>query len=103
MLQPIVASRRDEPQDDLISVLVQAEITDEDGTHRLSDPEIYSFSILLLLAGSGTTWKQLGITLAALLARPEVLDDVRDIASCSATPSRNPCGGCRPTRCSPVG
>ncbi len=78
MLQPIVASRRGEPQDDLISVLVQAEITDEDGTHHLSDPEIYSFSILLLLAGSGTTWKQLGITLAALLQRPQVLDAVRE-------------------------
>ena len=57
------------PQDDLISVLVEAEFTDEDGvTHRLTDAEIYSFALLLLAAGSGTTWKQMGITLAALLA-----------------------------------
>jgi hypothetical protein len=64
--------------DDLISVLVEAEMTDEDGeTHRLSDAEIYSFTYLLLAAGSGTTWKQMGITLAALLARPELLDAVR--------------------------
>ena len=78
VLTPIIAARRDEPQDDLISVLVQAEITDEDGvTHRLSDPEIYSFAVLLLAAGSGTTWKQMGITLAALLQRPTVLDAVR--------------------------
>jgi len=78
MLAPIVAARREDPQDDLISVLVQAEMTDEDGqTHRLSDPEIYSFSLLLLMAGSGTTWKQMGITLAALLERPRVLDAVR--------------------------
>lgn len=77
-LAPIVAARREQPQDDLISVLVQAEITDEDGTtHRLSDPDIYSFSVLLLMAGSGTTWKQMGITLAALLERPAVLDAVR--------------------------
>ncbi len=63
---------RAEPQDDLISVLVEAEITDEDGTtQRLSDPEIYSFAALLLAAGSGTTWKQMGTTLAALLQRPE--------------------------------
>ena len=46
-------------------------------THRLSDAEIYSFAFLLLAAGSGTTWKQMGITLAALLQRPEVLDAVR--------------------------
>ena len=77
-LTPIVADRREDPKDDLISVLVQAEIKDEDGvTHRLSDPEIYSFAILLLMAGSGTTWKQMGITLAALLTRPDALDAVR--------------------------
>ena len=46
-------------------------------THRLTDAEIYSFSLLLLAAGSGTTWKQMGITLAALLQRPELLDAVR--------------------------
>ena len=78
MLAPIVAARREKPRDDLISVLVQAEIKDEDGTtHRLSDPEIYSFAILLLLAGSGTTWKQMGITLGTLLKRPELLAEIR--------------------------
>ena len=67
ILAPIVEARRREPQDDLISVLTEAELTDEDGTHRLSDEEIHSFAHLLLTAGSGTTWKQMGITLAALL------------------------------------
>jgi len=67
-----------QPEDDLISVLVEAEMTDENGEiHRLSDAEIYSFTYLLLAAGSGTTWKQMGITLAKLLARPELLDAVR--------------------------
>lgn len=37
------------------TVVCQAELTDEDGTHRLSDAEILSFSHLLLAAGSGTT------------------------------------------------
>jgi cytochrome P450 len=79
ILTPIVAARRESPQDDLISVLVEAEYTDEAGvTHRLSDPEIYSFALLLLAAGSGTTWKQMGITITALLQRPDVLDAVRD-------------------------
>jgi cytochrome P450 len=74
---PIVEARRAHPEDDLISVLAGAEITDEGGTHRLSDAEINSFAYLLLLAGSGTTWKQMGITLAALLQRPELLEAVR--------------------------
>jgi cytochrome P450 len=76
---PIVAARRNAPQDDLISVLCQAEVKDEDGTtHRLTDLEILSFSHLLLAAGSGTTWKQMGITLAALLTTPGVMDAVRE-------------------------
>jgi cytochrome P450 len=79
MIKPIVSARRESPEDDLISILVEAEIKDEDGTtHRLTDAEIYSFTILLLTAGSGTTWKQMGITLAALLQRPEMLQAVRD-------------------------
>jgi cytochrome P450 len=78
MLAPVVAARRESPEDDLISVLVQSEVTDEDGeTHRLSDPEIHSFALLLLAAGSGTTWKQMGITLAALLQRPALLEAVK--------------------------
>lgn len=78
IMEPIVQARRAEPQDDLISVLVTAEMTDDDGVvHRLSDPEIYSFCILLLGAGSGTTWKQMGITLTALLRQPELLERVR--------------------------
>lgn len=78
LLEPVVAARRHEPQDDLISVLCQAELKDENGrTHRLSDDEILSFAVLLLHAGSGTTWKQLGITLVGLLTTPGALDAVR--------------------------
>jgi cytochrome P450 len=78
MIAPIVAQRRERPEDDLISVLVESEVTDEEGrTHRLTDGEIHSFALLLLAAGSGTTWKQMGITLAALLQEPELLDAVR--------------------------
>ena len=78
VIAPIVAARREEARDDLISVLVEAELTDESGErHRLTDAEIYSFALLLLAAGSGTTWKQMGITLAALLQRPDALDAVR--------------------------
>jgi cytochrome P450 len=79
LLMPIIADRRSNPKDDLISVLCQAEITDEDGElHVLSDLEILTFSHLLLGAGGGTTWKQMGITLAALLNTPGALDAVRE-------------------------
>jgi cytochrome P450 len=78
IVAPIIEARRDDPQDDLISVLTEAEITDDGGTHRLTDEEIHSFAYLLLAAGSGTTWKQMGITLTALLRRPALLDAVRD-------------------------
>ncbi|HEY7107068.1 MAG TPA: cytochrome P450 [Acidimicrobiia bacterium] len=79
LLEPVVAARRTDPQDDLISVLVEAEYTDDGGvTHRLDDPDVYSFALLLLAAGSGTTWKQMGITLTALLQRPDLIDAVRD-------------------------
>ncbi|HEY1827467.1 MAG TPA: cytochrome P450 [Acidimicrobiales bacterium] len=78
ILAPIVAARRAQQSNDLISVLVQAEVTDEDGsTHRLSDAEVHSFALLLLAAGSGTTWKQMGISLALLLQRPDVVEAVR--------------------------
>jgi cytochrome P450 len=79
IIRPIVAARRESPGDDLISVLTQAETTDENGVrHRLSDAEIYSFSLLLLAAGSGTTWKQMGSMITILLQRPDVLQAVRD-------------------------
>jgi cytochrome P450 len=77
IVHPIVAARRSKPEDDLISVLVQAELTEGGDTHTLSDAEILSFAFLLMAAGSGTTWKQMGITLSALLERPDLTDAVR--------------------------
>ncbi|GMU77985.1 MAG: cytochrome P450 [Acidimicrobiia bacterium] len=77
IVQPIVEARRRQPEDDLISVLVQAELDEGGETHVLSDAEILSFAYILLAAGSGTTWKQMGITLTAMLTHPEWIDAVR--------------------------
>ncbi|HME47015.1 cytochrome P450 [Mycobacterium sp.] len=70
---PILAGRREEPRDDLISALAQAEI---DGD-KLSDEEIFSFLRLLLPAGVETTYRSLGNLLFALLSNPDQLDAVR--------------------------
>jgi cytochrome P450 len=79
LLIPIIAARRQEPGDDLISVLVHEEVTDDDGVvHRLTDEEVLAFAFLLLAAGSGTTWKQMGITIVALLTHPEALAKARE-------------------------
>lgn len=70
---PILAARRQQPRDDLISGLAQAEIDGE----RLTDEEIFSFLRLLLPAGVETTYRSLGNLLFALLSNPDQLDTVR--------------------------
>jgi cytochrome P450 len=70
---PILAARRQEPCDDLISTLGQAEIDGE----RLSDEEIFSFLRLLLPAGVETTYRSTGNLLFGLLSNPEQLEAVR--------------------------
>lgn len=77
LLLPMVHDRAEHPRDDLLSVLTQAELTDDEGTHRLPDEEITAFARLLLVGGIGTTWRQLGILLLALLSQPEHLEAVR--------------------------
>jgi cytochrome P450 len=71
---PLIEARRREPRDDLVSLLITLEVDVQDGSrHRLSDTDVLIFSFLLLAAGTGTTWKQLGITMLTLLAHPEWL------------------------------
>ena len=70
---PILAARRQEPRDDLISSLARAEI---DGEH-LSDEEIFSFLRLLLPAGIETTYRSFGNLLFGLLSNRDQLDAIR--------------------------
>jgi cytochrome P450 len=73
-----VAERRRERRDDLISRLIDAPLADAEGKpSHLDDEAILSFSRLLLLAGGGTTFRQLGITLFALLSNRDQLEDLR--------------------------
>ncbi|MDX6285146.1 MAG: hypothetical protein QOG53_631 [Frankiales bacterium] len=70
----IVADKRENPGDDLISQLVTAEV---DG-HVLTDEEIFAFLRLLLPAGAETTYRSSGNLLYGLLTHPDQLDAVRN-------------------------
>jgi cytochrome P450 len=57
----LLADRRKQPRDDLISVIAQAEYTEADGrTCRLTDEEVVGFASLLAGAGAETTAKLIG-------------------------------------------
>ena len=78
LLTRLMEERRAEPKDDLISRFVQAEIENEDGTMRkLTDGEVMRYCMLIIHAGGGTTWRQLGITIKSLLDHPEQFEAVR--------------------------
>ena len=70
----ILARRRAEPGEDLVSVLAQAEL---DG-QRLTDEEIFAFLRLLLPAGAETTYRSSSNLLYGLLTHPDQLAALRD-------------------------
>jgi cytochrome P450 len=72
-LKRLVARRRVEPRDDLITALVQAE---EAGDHLNAD-ELVSMIFLLLVAGHETTVNLIAAGTLALLERPDDLERLR--------------------------
>jgi cytochrome P450 len=69
MLKDLIVRRRAEPADDVISALAHNDLKLPDGTARkLTENEVFGYCRLIMLAGGGTTWRQLGITLHALLS-----------------------------------
>ena len=70
---PLIAERKIDPGDDLISRIVHAEIEGE----RLSDIEIKSFISFLLVAGSETTDLQMANMWLRLIEHPDQLEAVR--------------------------
>lgn len=68
MLKDLITARRAEPRDDVVSGLIKNDFKlAEGGSRKLTDEEIFGYCRLIMLAGGGTTWRQLGITLHALL------------------------------------
>jgi cytochrome P450 len=73
-LTGVVARRRAEPRDDLLSALVQA----EEAGDRLSGDELYANAISLLVAGHETTTNLIGNGTLALLRHPEQWQRLKD-------------------------
>ena len=68
----LVAAKRVDPGDDMLSLVVQATLDDVDPP-RLTDAELYAFFSLLFAAGSETTRNAIAGGLAALVERPDQL------------------------------
>ncbi|HET9111306.1 MAG TPA: cytochrome P450 [Ktedonobacterales bacterium] len=69
----MIAQRRAEPRDDLISHLVTAEIDGE----RLTQVELIGFCMLLMVAGNETTTNLLGNAVLCMEEQPEVWQRLR--------------------------
>ena len=66
-LGQVFAERRRNPKDDLITALIQA----EEAGDKLSEEELYSMVILLIVAGHETTVNLIGNGMLALLRNPD--------------------------------
>ena len=66
----LLAKRRDQREDDLISALIDT----QDGDDRLTDDEIIVMTILLFAAGFETTTNLIGNAVGALLRNPDQLE-----------------------------
>ncbi len=79
-LQPILKERRERPGEDLLSVLIGAEL---EGQH-LTDAEILSFIGILYPAGSDTAFKSMGSMMYGVLTHRDVREEA--LAEPSARP-----------------
>ena len=73
-LAKLFAERRQQPRDDLITALVQA----EEAGDKLTEAELSSMVVLLIVAGHETTVHLIGTGMLALLQHPQQLDQLRN-------------------------
>ena len=72
-IRKLVQTRREAPQDDLVSALVEArEVSD-----KLTEDELLAMISLLLIAGHETTVNLIGNGMLALMEHPESMDQLR--------------------------
>ncbi len=70
----VIAERRSDPQEDLISGLVAAEVDGE----KLTEQELLSFCVVLLVAGNITTTNLIGNAILCFDEHPEVMDQLQE-------------------------
>ncbi|WP_159978677.1 MULTISPECIES: cytochrome P450 [unclassified Novosphingobium] len=74
----LIERRRAEPQDDLVSFLLGMKLQMPGETPRpLTDREILAHAKLVMVAGGGTSWRQMGIALFALLSHRDQFEALR--------------------------
>ena len=96
----VIADRQAEPQDDLMSILVHAEV---DGD-RLSDDEVLQESLLILIGGDETTRHVISGGIHQLLLHPDQWERLADGPRRAARRRSRRCSaGCHPSRtwCAP--
>ena len=67
----LAQDRLDNPRDDITTTLMQAEVEDENGKHRLTPGELGSFFLLLVVAGNETTRNAISHGMHALTDNPD--------------------------------
>jgi cytochrome P450 len=75
-LGQLLADRRREPQDDLLTGLVEAEVNEDGGTRHLTVEEAISFAVLLFSAGTETVARLLGNAAVVLADHPDQRADM---------------------------
>jgi cytochrome P450 len=67
----LAEDRLKNPQDDITTTLMQAEVEDENGRHKLTPSELGSFFLLLVAAGNETTRNAISHGMLALTNNPD--------------------------------
>jgi cytochrome P450 len=78
ILMGLIEERRARPTEDLVSTLLAATLREPGVEARpMTDREIMHMAKIVMIAGGGTSWRQMGITMLALLSNPDQLAQVR--------------------------
>lgn len=78
MLLRLIAARRAEPLDDVITRLNDSDLAlPSEEPRKLSDREVMLNAKLIMAAGGGTSWRQMGVTLLALLTHRDQLEALK--------------------------
>jgi cytochrome P450 len=79
VMNELIEDRRANGGDDVITGLLENDLKlPGRETRKLSNAEIFSYCKLIIFAGGGTTWRQLGITIEALLTHYNLWEECRE-------------------------